>query len=335
MDSITHIVLGACVGEAMAGKQIGKRAMLLGALAQSIPDIDFVASFWLDPVEDLLAHRGITHSIIFILLISPLLGWLSRKTVSDQIPLIGWSIFFFTEMLIHLFLDAFNNYGVGWFEPFSNYRVSFNTIYVADPLITLFPAIACVVLIFMRGRTPFRKKWWRGALVLSSCYLLLCVFNKWQIDRDIRRAITKQNIPSARYFTTPAPLQSFLWMVVTGDEKGYHIAYRSVFDRSPDIRFQYFPVNEQLLSTIEHHEEVNKLKLFSQGFYTVEQWSDTLVFNDLRFGQIIGWHDPKERFVFHYFLQHPASNELVVQRGRFARWDAEVVRSFFSRIRGN
>ena len=29
------------------------------------------------------------------------------------------------------FIDAFNNYGVGWFEPFSHERISFNAIYVA------------------------------------------------------------------------------------------------------------------------------------------------------------------------------------------------------------
>jgi hypothetical protein len=33
MDSITHIALGACMGQAFAGKQLGKRAMLWGAMA--------------------------------------------------------------------------------------------------------------------------------------------------------------------------------------------------------------------------------------------------------------------------------------------------------------
>lgn len=45
MDSITHIAIGACMGEVFAGKQLGKQALLWGVLAQSIPDIDFIASF--------------------------------------------------------------------------------------------------------------------------------------------------------------------------------------------------------------------------------------------------------------------------------------------------
>ena len=59
MDSITHIALGACIGEAFFEKGFGKKAMLWGALAQSIPDIDFVASFWMSTADDLLAHNGI------------------------------------------------------------------------------------------------------------------------------------------------------------------------------------------------------------------------------------------------------------------------------------
>jgi inner membrane protein len=59
------------------------------------------------------------------------------------------------------------------------------------------------------------------------------------------------------------------------------------------------------------------LKRFSQGYYTAEKWGDTLVFNDLRFGQINGWEDPKSKFSFHYYLSHPQDNDLIVQRGRF------------------
>jgi inner membrane protein len=67
----------------------------------------------------------------------------------------------------------------------------------------------------------------------------------------------------------------------------------------------------------------------------VEQWSDTLVLNDLRFGQIIGWQNPREKFVFHFFLEHPDDNRLVVQRGRFAKWDWGVAKGLMRRIYGD
>ena len=152
---------------------------------------------------------------------------------------------------------------------------------------------------------------------------------------DVQAIFAQQNIPHDRYFTTPAPLQNWLWFVVSGNDSGFYVGYRSVFDRAKKMSFTYFPRNEQLLDTVRDHEDIIGLKRFSGQFYTIEKWSDTLVFNDLRFGQIIGWQDPKERFAFHYYIQYPAENKLVVQRGRFAKWDGTVVRNFLKRIKGN
>ena len=75
-----------------------------------------------------------------------------------------------------------------------------------------------------------------------------------------------------------------------------------------------------------------ELKTFSQGFYTVEHWGDTLVFNDLRFGQINGWEDPKSRFAFHYYLSHPNDNDLIVQRGRFEKFNWISAQRMWNRI---
>ena len=78
MDTLTHFALGACIGEAVAGK-MGKKAMLFGAIANSLPDIDFAASLWLKPDENLLAHRGITHSFMFAIIGSFFFGFICFK----------------------------------------------------------------------------------------------------------------------------------------------------------------------------------------------------------------------------------------------------------------
>ena len=44
MDSLTHLVLGAAIGEAVLGKKIGRKAMLWGAFADTIADFDVFAS---------------------------------------------------------------------------------------------------------------------------------------------------------------------------------------------------------------------------------------------------------------------------------------------------
>jgi inner membrane protein len=336
MDSLTHIALGACMGEAFASKTLGKKAMLWGILAQSVPDIDFIASFWMNTSANLLAHRGFTHSILFCIIITPLLALLAdRFHRPHNIRLQKWMLFFGVAILMHIFLDAFNNYGVGWLEPFSHRRISFNTIYVADPFFSIWPGIACIALLYLKKWNPNRKKWVRIGLIMSSIYLGYCTLNKIKIDADVKHILQKQQIHYTRYFTTPAPLQNWLWFVVAGDDSGYYVGFRSLLDSKKEIDFHYFPRNDALLNPITDHEAIQQLKRFSKQFYTVEQWNDTLVFNDLRFGQIIGWQNAREKFVFHYFLEHPKDNDLVVQRGRFAKWDWEVGLNFLKRIGGN
>lgn len=323
------------MGEVILGHKIGKKALLIGAFAQSVPDLDFISALWLTPAQQLLAHRGISHSFLFICLAAPFLGFFFRKLLRNRVRVQYLTLFFMLEMLIHILLDAFNNYGVGWFEPFSRVRVSFNTIYVADVVMTIFPLIVVMILIFLPSSSKPRIRWAKSGIGWVSAYIFICIFNKILISQQVNRSFVDGKISQSGYFTTPAPLQSLLWMVVADDGKGFYIGYRSLFDKKSRINFSYFPKNEHLLEAVADHKEVSLLRRFSQGFYTVEKWNDTLVFNDLRFGQIIGWHDPKEKFVFHFFLRHPHENRLVIQRGRFAKWDRKAITIFLKRILGN
>jgi inner membrane protein len=164
---------------------------------------------------------------------------------------------------------------------------------------------------------------------------LICITIKIKIDADVKQALQQQSINYTHYFTTPTPFQNSLWYVVAGDDSGFYIGYKSIFDSKNAINFTYFARNNDYLDAIEDKEDLYKLKRFSQDFYTIEKWNDTLVFNDLRFGQIKGWENPKGKFVFHYFLHKEYDNTLVVQRGRFVGWDKKTIASLFDRMKGN
>ena len=62
MDSLSQIVLGAAVGEAVLGKKLGNRAMVWGAVAGTLPDMDVLGQFFLNELDNLAFHRGISHS---------------------------------------------------------------------------------------------------------------------------------------------------------------------------------------------------------------------------------------------------------------------------------
>jgi inner membrane protein len=304
MDSITHIVLGAVIGEAVAGRRLGKKAMLLGAIAQSVPDLDFIASFRLGVSHDVLAHRGFTHSILFALLLAPLLALAvgrwggGRGQVGDMgrlrswgrsVSFQRWTIFFGLELFVHIFLDAFNVYGTGWFEPFSHYRVSFKTLFVADPFFSVWAGMAFLALLILKKDSRRRVFWVRFALVASSAYLLYGLFTKTRIDSRVEKELARQQIGYTRYFTTPTPLNDWLWYVVAEGRDGFHVGYASIFDSRSEIGFRFLPGNDSLLTPLGQRDDVQHLLRFSQGYYTVDRWADgALVFNDLRFGQIRG-----------------------------------------------
>lgn len=335
MDSLTHIAIGACMGEAFAGKRAGKRALKWGILTQSIPDIDFLASLWLSPSDNLMAHRGFTHSILFVLLISPVFAFLAdRFDRHPEITFRNWLYFFLLASGLHIFLDAFNSYGVGWFEPFVHTRISFHTIYVADPFFSIAPGIAALLLLITRAKYRFRSVAWKAGLGICFLYTAYCSVNKLIIQTRVKRALEVQQIPHEKWMTTPAPLQNWLWFVVAGNDSGFYTGYVSVFDKTRELALTYHPKNINLLVAAPDQRVVARLVQFSQGFYTVEKNRDTLAFNDLRFGQTAGWYNAYAPFAFSYYLAPPADNRLVVQRGRFTGWTSSSFRAFVDRIRG-
>jgi inner membrane protein len=154
------------------------------------------------------------------------------------------------------------------------------------------------------------------------------------IDRDVKKIIASQQIPYHNYFTTPAPLQSWLWFIVAQSDNGYYVGYRSVFDGSKEMPLQYFQQQKYLLDSVEDKKQTDQLIRFSKGYYTVEKRNDTLIFNDLRFGQELGWENPKANFAFHYYVEPDLDNTLVVQRGRFAGWKWSSLPKLYNRIMG-
>ena len=182
MDSFTHIALGACIGEAFADKKVGKRAMIWGILAQGVPDLDFIFSPLLEQTRDLLVHRGFSHSFLFAVIIIPLFAVLAERFHRPHnIPLIKWIFFFTVAIGSHLFIDAFNNYGIGWLEPFDHRRISFHILYVADPLFTLGPALAAVMLL-ISGKTHRLRMMWTRIGLLSAIFYLSVWSVTWPVN---------------------------------------------------------------------------------------------------------------------------------------------------------
>ena len=330
MDSITHIALGACIGEAFFEKGFGKKAMWWGVMAQSIPDIDFIASLWMDIPSAMLAHRGFTHSIFFAVLVVPLFSMIAERIHRPRnIRFQKWVLFFATAIFIHIFIDAFNSYGVGWFEPFSNKRISFNTLYVADPFFSIIPFFSAFFLIISNAHHLKRGLMWRSGLIIPFLYLGYSVLNKFQVNKQLNDVGLIDNKRDKTSFITPAPFQNWLWYVVIKKDSGFLVGYHSVWNSNQMIPMKYFPQQYSLVKQIDNHESFQRLIRFSQGLYILNQENQNVIFSDLRFGQILGWKYPSNPFVFNFNLKHSENNELLIQRGRMSGWNSQEWKDYY------
>ncbi len=112
MDSITQITLGAAVGELVLGRKVGNRAMMWGAIGGTIPDLDVMANFFLDPVHALAVHRGITHSIFFSVFAAFPFAWIVHRLYRSETHrkrTYKWFVF-----LVNLIILALISGGLGY-----------------------------------------------------------------------------------------------------------------------------------------------------------------------------------------------------------------------------
>ena len=164
MDSITQIVLGAACGEAVLGKKIGNRALLFGAIGGTIPDLDvFIGKLLFNNEIDAMAfHRGFMHSFLFAIFAAVGFGMLvfwiyNRGKRFGMTTQKEWMWLFFASIFTHPILDSFTAYGTQLFAPFSNYRVAFNNISVADPMYTL-PFLIALIVVMCFKRTSTKRR---------------------------------------------------------------------------------------------------------------------------------------------------------------------------------
>jgi membrane-bound metal-dependent hydrolase YbcI (DUF457 family) len=111
MDSLTQIVLGAAVGELLLGRRLGNKAMLLGAIGGTLPDLDVIYNFFDDdPIAHLKVHRAYSHSLFTHIVLAWPLAWLSvRWRKLRDITFGRWYLFWFLALFTHALLHHLRN----------------------------------------------------------------------------------------------------------------------------------------------------------------------------------------------------------------------------------
>jgi inner membrane protein len=333
MDSLTQIVLGAAVGEAVLGKKVGNKALLYGAIGGTIPDLDIVFRFFTDTITATELHRGFSHSIVFCVLLSPILGWLVNKMERKKnLGWKPWAVLFFWCLFTHPLLDAFTTWGTQLFWPF-DIRLAFNTIFVIDPLYTLPFLVCCIGVLFSKRESQRRRRFNRLGLIISTSYLMLTLVLKFFAFQKIESELEAQGIEYTAMSTRPAPMNTILWNANIDTKDQYLITDYSFFDTKP-LSFQKVPKNRKASDSLAQKTNVQRLIAISEGWYVLEKQEDDWFFNDLRFGQIPK-KDGSKSFVFSYLLEEENGRIKATELRKTERDAQFLMQSLWKRIQGN
>ena len=337
MDSLTQIVLGAAVGEAVAGRKVGIKAALWGAIGGTIPDLDIIPVNYMEMVRGLEFHRGFSHSILFSVLFAPLFGWLISKIYGskDVLGWKGWSFLMFMALFTHPLLDCNTTWGTQLFWPFE-YRVAFKNIFVIDPLYTL-PFLVLLIMALRKPReSAIRKRLNNWGLAVSSSYLLWTFIAKFMMIGRFETAMTAQGLDVQNYSVKPMPLNTILWVANVETPNAFYLGLHSFMDEDTSaIEFVKFDKNEYLLAPYKDNELLQRLLYMTQHFYTVEKIDNDLLINDLRFGIAEGWENGSGDFVFRYRLIDEGNGKIrFVQEENKVKSGAKMMKPLWDRIWG-
>jgi len=271
MDSITQAVLGASVGEAVLGKKIGRKAAVLGAIGGTIPDLDVLLVPFFSEVEKISLHRGYSHSILFCLLGAVLFAYiLSKVKWTRGISYARLWVFAFLSLFTHVLLDAFTTYGTQLFLPFSDERISFDSVNIIDPFYTVPLLIGVVWSVFYHKKLGEKRSLPNTVgLAVSSLYLVFTLVNKQHVEKEFHTQLEDQNLSAEQMLTVPVKVGNMVWYGVAKGGGQLHIGKYSELENN-QIEFHSFPVNDQLLNGLDR-SLVDRLKWFAQGFYTVAE----------------------------------------------------------------
>ncbi|HXJ99595.1 MAG TPA: metal-dependent hydrolase [Gelidibacter sp.] len=332
MDSFTQIVLGAAVGEVVLGKKIGNKAMLYGAIAGTIPDLDIFSSYFTDTVSALEIHRGFTHSIIFSVVFAPIFAWLVTRYESYK-NIKGWSWLFFWGFITHPLLDAQTTWGTQLFWPL-DMRLAFKTIFVIDPLYTV-PFLVFLILTMFQNKTSKKRRVYNYmGLGVSTLYIGVTFLLKSMAFSKFESALNDRNIVYKQIDTRPSPMNTILWSANIETEDAYLLANYSFFDTQP-ITFESYKKNHELLGNLAENEKVQRMIAISEGWYTIIKTEHQLLYNDLRFG-LLSMEKGAQNFVFQYEIVTDANGDIqFVEQKKDKRDGKKMMGDLWARLKGN
>jgi inner membrane protein len=286
MDSITQMLLGSAVAAAIAPPGHRRAALLAGAALGTLPDLDglVINALTGDPVARMTWHRGPSHSLLVLPLVAwALWAWFRSRGGRVAAAPRRWFWAIQAALVTHPLLDAFTVYGTQLLWPLPLQPVMWSSVFIIDPLYTIWLLLGVLVAAFA-GPRPLARHALVAGLSLSSAYLGWSLVAKGLVEREAADSLAAAGMADAPRLSVPMPFNTLLWRVVVMTPDGFLEGDRSlVADRGP-MRFRSYASETGVLQEVAGLEAVERLHWFNHGFMKAKVREERLVLSDLRMG---------------------------------------------------
>ncbi|MFC7336765.1 metal-dependent hydrolase [Haloferula chungangensis] len=296
MDLITQAALGAVVGELVLGKKLGRSAIGWGALFGVLPDSDAILAPFLDTAWDLRIHRGLSHSLLLTLILTFALAKpLAKRWKKQKVTPQRAGCFVFLVWSTHVLIDCFTVYGTQVLWPFPGDSVSFDNLFIIDPLFTVPLLVAVIWGLFIKA--PQWKKG-LGVRMAAICLGISCVYvglsfgAKSAVSSAVKQDLVRRGVTYERKMEAPAPFGILLWRCLIERDGEIWMSYRSLLDGDEPLVWTIFPRHEEVLDQwCENPDawQVREVRRFSKDWCIARQTRKGVWLVDLRFGEYREW----------------------------------------------
>jgi len=231
LDTLTHALSGALLGRLMAPADAPRaipRRVAAGFFAGAAPDLDFVAGV-AGPVEYILNHRGVTHSLVLLPLWAVGVAWLLAKLLREPG---GWRALYGISAAaigLHIVCDVITNFGTMVFAPFSDWRAAIGTTFIIDLWFSgIIVAGLVASAIAWRSRLPPI-----AALAVLAGYVGFQFVQRQHALEFARVYADAHGLTSARVDAQPRPVWPFNWTVFVSDDERHRFAHINLVRREP------------------------------------------------------------------------------------------------------
>ena len=274
MDPLTQGVVGAVASQQSVNKKTYLLATIIGFLSGLTPDLDIFIRSNEDPLLSLEFHRQFTHSLIFIpiggLICATVFYYLFAKR--SDLTFKKTYIFSILGYGTHGLLDSCTSYGTQLFWPFSNHRVSWNTISIIDPMFTI-PLLIFIIIAVVKKNKIFS----RIAFSWIIMYFILGIVQHERAKYFGKQIALSRGHTPVTILVKPSIANLLVWKIIYSTKKNYYVdavkigLKNKIYEGSKINKLDVNKSFPWLDSNSQQAKDLERFRWFSSGYLAISK----------------------------------------------------------------